>query len=191
MIAERAVPGQPNSLATALELFRADAARWVVPGQISDSSSLTARQIAVLLYRHLPLRALLWFRIGGWCQRQGIPLLPGLFQRQIAARYGLEIAIGAEIGGGLYVAHPYGTVIAPRRIGRNCNIIAAVTIGMRNEWAFPDIDDGVTIGAGARVLGGIRVGANATIGANAVVIADVPAGATAVGVPARVLARQP
>jgi len=83
-----------------------------------------------------------------------------------------------------------GTVIAPRRIGRNCSIIAAVTIGMRTERAFPDIGDDVFIGAGARVLGGIRIGDRVVIGANAVVIQDVPDGATAVGVPARIISER-
>jgi serine O-acetyltransferase len=59
-----------------------------------------------------------------------------------------------------------------------------VTVGMRNEWEFPVIGDGVLVGAGARVLGGISLGDGCSIGANAVVIRDVPAGATAVGVPA-------
>ena len=78
-------------------------------------------------------------------------------------------------------------MIAVERIGRNCSIIAAVTLGLRNDHTFPSIGDDVFIGAGARVLGGIRIGDGARIGANAVVINDVPAGATAVGVPARVL----
>jgi serine O-acetyltransferase len=168
-----------------LAQFREDAARWVNPGQPGDAAALGARQIGGLLYRHLPLRAMAWFRLGSWCKRRGLPGLPGMVQRHIARSYGLEIQVGAEIGGGLYVAHPYGTVIAPQRIGRGCSIIAAVTIGMRNEWAFPAIGDGVFIGAGARVLGGISLGDGAVVGANAVVIDDVPPGATVVGVPAR------
>jgi serine O-acetyltransferase len=59
---------------------------------------------------------------------------------------------------------------------------------MRNEHAFPKIGDNVFIGAGARILGGITIGDNVQIGANAVVLKDVPSGATAVGVPARILA---
>lgn len=168
-----------------LQQLREDAARWVSPGQHGDPDALSARQIAGLLYRHLPLRAMAWFRLGSWCKRRGLPGLPGMIQRHIARSFGLEIQVGAEIGGGLYVAHPYGTVIAPRRIGRGCSVIAAVTIGMRNEWAFPAIGDGVFIGAGARILGGITVGDGAVVGANAVVIDDVPPGVTVVGVPAR------
>ena len=116
-----------------------------------------------------------------------VPFFPGFLQRLIYRRYGLEIPSGADIGGGLYIAHPVGTVIMPGRIGRNCSIIASVTIGLRNEWAFPDIGDNVFIGAGARVLGGIRVGDDVSVGANAVVIHDLPDGATVVGIPARVI----
>lgn len=130
---------------------------------------------------------MLCYRIGAWCSRRNIPFFPGFFQRLIYFLYGLEIAVSQDIGGGLYIAHPIGTVISVEKMGSNCTIIASVTIGMRNEWAFPTIGDGVFIGAGARVLGGIHVGDNAVIGANAVVIKDVPDGATVVGIPARVV----
>ena len=92
------------------------------------------------------------------------------------------------MGGGLYIVHPRGTTVVPAHMGENCSIIAAVTIGMRNEHGFPTIGKNVFIGAGARVLGAITLGDNAQIGANAVVIKDVPANATAVGIPAKVIA---
>lgn len=166
--------------------FKMDAARWVAPQQIGDPDKLTLRQIARLLFHYMPLRAMLLFRFGSWCKRRRIPFLPGFMQRQIYKRYGLEISPGADIGGGLYIAHPIGTVISVRRMGVNCSVIAAVTIGMRNEWKFPVIGAEVFIGAGARVLGDITLGDGCQIGANAVVIKDVPAGATAVGIPAKV-----
>lgn len=167
------------------ELFLQDARRWVVPSKIAPASAITSKVLLVLLYRYLPLRAMAWFRFGSWCKHKGIPFLPGAIQQFIYSRYGLEIAIGADIGGGLYIAHPIGTVIAPRQIGANCSVIAAVTIGMRNEWAFPTIGNHVFIGAGARVLGDITIGDHASIGANAVVIHDVAPGTTVVGIPAR------
>lgn len=167
------------------ELFRQDARRWIVPGKTSNDAALSIGLLIKLLYRYLPLRAMAWFRLGCWFKKQRIPFFPGYIQRQIYCRYGLEIVVGTDIGGGLYVAHPVGTVIAPKQMGTNCSIIAAVTIGMRNEWIFPTIGDNVFIGAGARVLGGIIIGDGAIIGANAVVISDIPAGATAVGIPAR------
>jgi serine O-acetyltransferase len=173
------------------ELFRQDVQRWIVPQQVADPSQVTLARTLRLLWTHMPLRAMLWFRFGSWCKRQGIPFLPGAAQRYIFRYFGLEISPGADIGGGLYIAHPVGTVIAVRRMGRNCSIIAAVTLGMRNKWEFPQIGDDVLIGAGARVLGPVRVGHGARIGANAVVIDDVPEGATAVGIPARVKSALP
>ncbi|HEX5323318.1 MAG TPA: DapH/DapD/GlmU-related protein [Capsulimonadaceae bacterium] len=169
------------------ELFRQDASRWVIQGTPTPASQVTFGRALALLYRYRALRATMLFRIGGWCQRKGVPLAPGIIQRRIASVYGLEIEIGAQIGGGLYLAHPIGTVIAAKSIGENCSMISCVTIGMRNEWAFPTIGDNVFLGAGARVLGGLTVGDNAVIGANAVVIDDIPAGATAVGIPAKVV----
>jgi serine O-acetyltransferase len=170
-------------------LFREDASRWIVQGTLTPASKVTFFRAIALLYRYRALRATLLFRIGGWCHGRRIPLIPGILQRRIASVYGLEIEIGAQIGGGLYIAHPVGTVIAPKRIGENCSIISCVTIGMRNEWEFPTIGDNVFIGAGARVLGGLTLGNDAVVGANAVVIDDVPAGATAVGIPAKVVRR--
>jgi serine O-acetyltransferase len=167
------------------ELFKQDVQRWIVPGQFADPSHVTNGKIASLLFRHMQVRAMLLFRFGAWCNHKHIRFLPLFIQRLIALFYGLEIAIGQEVGGGLYIAHPYGTVIMPDRIGNNCSIVHNVTIGMRNESDFPSIGDNVFIGAGARVLGGVRIGDGAKIGANAVVIKDVPPGATMVGIPAR------
>ncbi len=170
-----------------IDLFKQDVQRWIVPGQVADITQVTWRKTISLLFRHMQLRAMLLFRLAGWCHRKHIRGLPTLFLRMVSLFYGLEIAASPEIGGGLYIAHTYGTVIMATRIGRNCSIISNVTIGMRNEWAFPTIGDDVFIGAGARVLGGIKIGDGARIGANAVAIEDIAAGATAVGVPARAI----
>lgn len=166
--------------------FRMDAARWVRPQQVADWHSIGAGTALKLLWRYLALQPMLWLRFAQWCRSRHIPL-GGLIQKWITLVYGLEIAVGAEIGGGLYIPHPVGSVIAPEKIGENCTIIGAVTIGMRNDWKFPRIGSNVFIGAGARILGGITIGDGAVIGANAVVIDDVPPGATVVGIPARVI----
>ncbi len=169
------------------ENFKQDAARWIVPSQIGDPNQITLGVALKLLFRHMSLRALAWYRFGVWCRSRRIPFFFGFALRHVLHTYGLELSSETECGGGLYIAHPVGTVIMAHSIGRNVSVIAAVTVGMRNEWAFPDLGDNVFIGAGARVLGQINIGAGAVIGANAVVINDVPAGATAVGIPAKVI----
>ena len=102
---------------------------------------------------------------------------------------GADIPLAARIGGGVILPHPNGIVIHPDAvIGPNCLIFQQVTIGLvRASPEAPKIGAGVDIGAGARILGPVVVGDGAQIGANAVVVCDVPPGATAVGVPARVL----
>lgn len=102
---------------------------------------------------------------------------------------GADIPLAARIGGGLILPHPNGIVIHPEaQIGPNCLIFQQVTIGLvRATPVAPRIGAGVDIGAGAKVLGPVVVGDGAQIGANAVVVRDIPPGATAVGVPARVL----
>jgi serine O-acetyltransferase len=130
-----------------------------------------------------------WFRLGCWCKKKKLPLT-SFIQRLIALIYGMEISVGSDVGGGLYIPHTIGMVIAAKSIGENCSIIHNVTIGMRKEHKFPSIGDNVFIGAGARVLGGIHIGDGAAIGANAVVIQDVPAGMTVVGIPANPVPRK-
>jgi serine O-acetyltransferase len=98
-----------------------------------------------------------------------------------------DIPINARLGGGLLLTHPNGVVIHPdSSIGPNCLIFHQVTIGIGSIPGLPRIGGAVNIGAGAKILGGVVIGDHAKIGANAVVLCDVPAGATAVGVPARV-----
>ena len=108
--------------------------------------------------------------------------------------FGIEIAVRCKIGPGLFLPHTQGTVIGAWRIGSNATIFQGVTLGSREvdftytETSRPFLFDGVTVGAGAKVLGGIAIGSNVTIGANSVVLSDIPEGALAVGAPARVVA---
>ena len=98
---------------------------------------------------------------------------------------GADIPLNSKIGGGLLIPHPNGIVIHPdAQIGPNCLIFQQVTIGAGSKPGLPIIEGHVDIGAGAKILGGINIGAHARIGANAVVINDVPDNATAVGIPA-------
>ena len=99
-----------------------------------------------------------------------------------------DIPATTRIGGGLLLPHPNGVVIHPdTTIGPNCLIFQQVTLGTRASTpGAPRIGGHVDIGAGARILGPVTIGDHAVIGANAVVLCDVPAGASARGVPARV-----
>jgi len=99
---------------------------------------------------------------------------------------GADIPLTCQIGGGLLIPHPNGIVLHPEAtIGVNCLIFQQVTIGTADEDGVPEIAGHVDIGAGAKILGGVRVGAHSRIGANAVVLSDIPGGATAVGIPSK------
>ena len=106
---------------------------------------------------------------------------------------GIEIHPGATIGKGLCIDHGMGVVIGETaEIGVDVLIYHGVTLGGTGKdkgKRHPTIGNGVVIGAGAKVLGPIKVGNNAKIGANAVVVKDVPEGATAVGIPAKNIIR--
>jgi serine O-acetyltransferase len=93
----------------------------------------------------------------------------------------------ADIGPGLFIQHGFATIITARSIGHHCWVNQQVTIGFASGKGCPTIGNHVTISAGAKVLGGVHVGDHAVIGANAVVTKDVPAHATVVGAPARVV----
>lgn len=106
---------------------------------------------------------------------------------------GADMPINCRLGGGLMLPHPNGIVLHPLvEIGPNCLIFQQVTIGAGGgaRRGVPKVGGHVDIGAGAKILGGITIGDHARIGANAVVTIDVPAGATAMGIPARIVARR-
>ena len=106
-------------------------------------------------------------------------------------RTGIEIHPGAKIGKGLFIDHGMGVVIGETtEIGDNCTIYQNVTLGgtgKENGKRHPTLGNNVLIGSGAKVLGPFTIGDNARIAAGAVVLEEVPANATAVGVPARVV----
>jgi serine O-acetyltransferase len=100
---------------------------------------------------------------------------------------GADIPLGSNIAGGLLIPHPNGIVVHPgAQIGPNCLLFQQVTIGSA-KGGVPRLGGHVDVGAGAKLIGPITIGDHARIGANAVVTRDVPAGATAVGIPARIL----
>ena len=106
---------------------------------------------------------------------------------------GIEIHPGASIGRRFFIDHGMGVVIGETaEIGDDVTLYQGVTLGgtsLSRGKRHPTLGDGVTVGAGAKVLGAIEIGAGARVGANSVVIRDVPAAATVVGIPGRVVPR--
>jgi serine O-acetyltransferase len=105
---------------------------------------------------------------------------------------GIEIHPGAKIGCCVFIDHGMGVVIGETaEVGDGCTIYQGVTLGgtslYRGTKRHPTLGSGVVVGAGAKVLGGFTVGDGARIGSNAVVVKEVPAGATVVGIPGRIV----
>lgn len=106
--------------------------------------------------------------------------------------HGIEIGRDVQLGHGVYFIHPLGTVVGgTAKVGDRVRFFGNNTVGTAKENGYPVIEDDVWVGAGARILGPIRVGARSTIGANAVVLVDVPPDSVAIGVPATIRAKKP
>jgi serine O-acetyltransferase len=108
---------------------------------------------------------------------------------------GIEIHPGAKIGSCVFIDHGMGVVIGETaEVGDGCTIYQGVTLGgtslYRGTKRHPTLGAGVVVGAGAKVLGGFTVGEGARVGSNAVVVKEVPAGATVVGIPGRIVEEQ-
>jgi serine O-acetyltransferase len=145
--------------------------------------------------------ALLVYRFGRWRYRIETPLLrkPFSLLYRIAFKWvqmvaGIELPCEAEIGRNFVIDHSGGIVVSGfARFGDDCRIRTGVVVGLArvDDPCAPVIGNNVDIGAGAKVLGRIRIGNNVHIGANAVVVADVPDDHVAVGVPAVSKPRRP
>lgn len=141
------------------------------------------------------LHALWMHRIAHACWSNGMRWL-GRFVSHLGRFFtGIEIHPGAQIGRHVFIDHGMGIVIGETAvIGDGSTIYQGVTLGgtstVRGAKRHPTLGRNVIVGAGAKVLGGFVVGDDARIGSNAVVVKEVPAGATAVGNPARILHKE-
>lgn len=139
------------------------------------------------------LHAVVFHRMAHACWIHGFQWL-GRFISHIARFLtGIEIHPGAKVGNRVFFDHAMGVVVGETaEIGDGCTIYQGVTLGgtslYKGAKRHPTLGKNVVVSAGAKVLGGFEVGDGAKIGSNAVVIKPVPAGATAVGIPARILA---
>ena len=138
------------------------------------------------------LHAIVLHRRARWCWTHGWHWL-GRFVSQLGRFFtGVEIHPGAVIGRRVFIDHGMGVVIGETaEVGDDCTIYQGVTLGgtslFKGSKRHPTLGRGVVVSAGAKVLGGFVVGDGARVGANAVLLKPVPAGATAVGIPARII----
>jgi len=134
--------------------------------------------------------ALALYRLAHFLFALRLPFVPRLLSQAARLLTGIEIHPGARIGPGAFIDHGMGVVIGETAIvGSNVLIYHGVTLGgvdSRPCRRHPLVGDNVMIGAGAKVLGPVSIGDGARIGAGSVVLANVPPGATAVGIPARI-----
>lgn len=131
------------------------------------------------------------YRVARFFRVRRLGVLASFFDMLNYLVFGCIVPSHAAIGSGTRIEHRGVAVVINRKtiIGSRCSIGAQVVLGGRGKDVpgAPVIGDGVYLGAGAKVLGAVNIGDGAVIGANSVVLTDVPAGATAVGIPARVL----
>lgn len=150
-----------------------------------------ARTRFEILTAYPGVHAVLMHRFSHWLWQKRFFWLGRAFSHLGRFMTGIEIHPGATIGNRFFIDHGMGVVIGETAIiGDDCTLYHGVTLG-GTSWnkgkRHPTLEDGVVIGAGAKVLGPITIGKNAKIGSNAVVVKDVPENATAVGIPARIL----
>ena len=151
-----------------------------------------ARSTWEVLTLYPGLHALMLHRLAHWFWVRGLRWL-GRFTSQFSRWLtGIEIHPGAKIGNGVFIDHGMGVVIGETaEVGDGCTIYQGVSLGGTSLYKgvkrHPTLGRNVVVSAGAMVLGGFTVGDNAKIGSNAVVIKPVPEGATAVGIPARII----
>lgn len=140
------------------------------------------------------LHAIVLHRFNHWFWQKNLYLIARFFAHFARFITGVEIHPGAKIGRRFFIDHGMGIVIGETaEIGDDCSIYHGVTLG-GTTWQkgkrHPTLENGVIIGAGAKVLGPITLGVNSRIGSNAVVVKDVPDRATVVGIPGHIVKRQ-
>ncbi len=150
-----------------------------------------ARSKAEVFFLYSGFKAVRSHRKAHWFYNHNHKFIARFISQRSRHKTGIEIHPAAKIGKGLFIDHGMGVVIGETTvIGDNCTIYQNVTLGGTGKDTgkrHPTLGNNVLVGAGAKVLGPFKVGDNARIAAGAVVLSEVPANATAVGVPARIV----
>ncbi|MCB1956374.1 MAG: serine O-acetyltransferase [Rhodocyclaceae bacterium] len=178
----------------------AEAVDAPVPGLwsllLEDIDSVLARDPAArgrfeVLTTYPGVHAVMWYRVAHVLWRHRLTYLARLIQFLSRMLTQIDIHPAASIGRRLFIDHGTGVVIGETaEVGNDCTLYHGVTLGgtsWRKGKRHPTLGDGVVIGAGAKVLGPIRVGDAVRIGANSVVVTEVPANRTVVGIPGRIV----
>ncbi|HPR39474.1 MAG TPA: serine O-acetyltransferase [Oscillospiraceae bacterium] len=150
-----------------------------------------ARNSIEVLLLYSGLHAIMWHRPAYWLYQHKWYFLARAISQMARHTTGIEIHPGAKLGHGILIDHGAGVVIGETaEVGDGCTLYQGVTLGGTGKDTgkrHPTLGKDVMVGSGAKVLGPFTVGDGAKIAANAVVLGPIPAGATAVGVPARVV----
>lgn len=152
-----------------------------------------ARNTFEVLTTYPGLHALLWYRVAHWLWGKGLKWAARFISGLARWLTGIEIHPAAKIGERFFIDHGMGVVIGETaEIGDDCTLYHGVTLG-GTSWQkgkrHPTLEDGVVVGAGAKVLGPITISSNARVGSNAVVVKPVGEGETVVGIPGRVVSK--
>lgn len=152
-----------------------------------------ARSVAEVLLFYPGLQALWLHRLAHACWHNGFYLVARGISHFSRWLTGIEIHPGARVGSGFFIDHGMGTVIGETaEIGDSVTLYHNVTLGgvsWEKVKRHPTLEDHVVVGAGAQILGPIRIGAHSRIGANSVVVKDVPPNSVVVGIPGRIKTR--
>jgi serine O-acetyltransferase len=153
-----------------------------------------ARNTLEVLFCYPGLHAIWAHRLSHWLWERGLKLLARSLSQFTRGLTGIEIHPGAIVGRNLFIDHGMGVVIGETaEVGDNVTLYHGVTLGgtsLQKTKRHPTIGDHVVIGAGAKVLGAITIGAHSRVGANAVVVRSTPANSVVVGVPGQVVVRE-
>ena len=150
-----------------------------------------AKSLIEIVLCYPGFQAISLHRISHILWKYKLPLIPRILSQINRSLTGIEIHPGAKIGQGVFIDHGMGVVIGETaEIGNRCLLYQGVTLGGTGKESgkrHPTLEENVVVGAGAKVLGAIQVGANTRIGAGSVVVRDVEADSTVVGIPGRVV----
>lgn len=161
--------------------------------QAVQSRDPAARSTTEVLLLYSGVHAVIAHRKAHKLLEDGHPFLARMVSQTARHFTGIEIHPGAKIGKGLLIDHGMGVVIGETaEIGDNCTIYQGVTLGGTGKDVgkrHPTLGDNVMVGAGAKILGPVKIGSGSKVAANAVVLHEVPENCTAVGIPAKVVRR--